>query len=608
MEVLGKVQLEVELDNFIVVHTFWVLPKLLDPCILLGCDFLISNPQGPFMLDLDQRQIVRKTGPDSFQPVGHIRAAENVIVPARSEICFPVLLTDVSTDCQDIVMIEPHSSLPDGLILARSIGPIHDNMLLARLANLSQEDVILYQNQQLGIANMVCAIQPSMDLDSKHMVCTAQVISSKALNDDLAISTNFHQFDIDWDSLSLDQAKQFRQFLFENRDVFTLPGTKLGSAKDVKHHINTGDSPPIRQFVRRVAPDKRQVIKEQVNDMLKQGLIEPSVSPWSSPVVLVRKKDGTWRFCIDFRRLNDVTVKDSYALPRIDECFDSLSGATIFSSLDLASGYWQIEVAEEDKPKTAFTTHVGLYQFLVMPFGLTNAPATFQRAMQHTLRGLQWEICLAYLDDILVFSHSYQDHLCRLQKVFDRLRAAGFTLKPQKCHFLKKEIQYLGHVVSGQGISPDPAKVKAIQDWKFPTNVKEVRSFHGLVSYYRRFIKNFSTIAKPLVAMTEKKARVHFSPIAFQSFSQLKAAILQAPILAYPDFSKPFTLDTDASGVGLGAVLSQKFEGKEHPVAFASRMLNSRERNYSTTEREALAIVWGTRHFRAYLTHQLFVL
>ena len=342
--------------------------------------------------------------------------------------------------------------------------------------------------------------------------------------------------------------------------------------------------------------------------MLEQDIIRPSSSPWSSPVVLVKKKDGSLRFCVDYRKLNDVTIKDSYALPRIDDCLDSLSGSRFFSALDLASGYWQISLAEEDKCKSAFSTHDGLFSFEVMPFGLTSAPATFQRVMQDTLRGLQWDICLVYLDDILIFSKDFDEHLERLGQVFDRLKTAGFTLKPSKCHFFRREVEYLGHIVSSSGISPNPKKVKAVQECPFPKNIHEVRHFLGLVSYYRRFIKDFSTVAKPLITMTEKKARVQYTPQAFKAFCDLKSALLNAPVLSCPDFSQPFIVETDASQVGLGAVLTQKLNGHEHPIAFASKVLTKAERNYSTTEREALAIVWSIRYFHSYLHGRKFLL
>ena len=338
-----------------------------------------------------------------------------------------------------------------------------------------------------------------------------------------------------------------------------------------------------------------------VNEMLASGVIQESSSPWASPVVLVRKKDNTLRFCVDYRHLNAVTRKDVFPIPRIDDLLDQLKGK-VFSTLDARCGYWQIKVKEESREKTAFVTFDGLYEFRVMPFGLTNAPATFQRLMQSVLAGMS-EFCSVYIDDVLVFSDSVEDHVQHLQLIFDRLRKVGLKLHPLKCRFALPEVLYLGHLVSADGIRPNPEKVRAVVDFPVPTDVKKVREFLGMASYYRRFIPNFAKIANPLHMLTRQDIPFQWTSICQTAFDRLKELLSSPPVLVYPDFNKMFILHTDASGQGLGAVLEQEPEGggPPHPSAFASRSLSKQEQKYGITELEALGVVWAVRHFRAYL-------
>ena len=338
----------------------------------------------------------------------------------------------------------------------------------------------------------------------------------------------------------------------------------LGRTDLVYHHIVTGDHKGIKQSGRRLPFHQREEVKELLDGMLERQVIEPSQGSWSSPVVLVKKKDGSTRFCVDFRQLNAVTKKDAQPLPRIDETLDVLGSALWFSCLDLTSGYWQVEVAPEDREKTAFVTPCGLFQFCVMPFGLTNAPATFQRLMERVLAGLHWTTCLIYLDDILIFSATVQQHFTRLREIFDRLKQAGLKIKPSKCSLLQKSIKYLGHVVSEHGIKTDSDKTRCIADWPTPSCLQDLKQFLGLASYYRRFVRNFAAIVAPLVKLTEKGHVWHWSSDCDAAFLQLKERLVTSPILGYPVFNQPFMVDTDASGEGLGAVLSQYVSGTCH--------------------------------------------
>ena len=273
----------------------------------------------------------------------------------------------------------------------------------------------------------------------------------------------------------------------------------MGRTNLVKHHIRLTDPLPFKEAYRRIPPQMYDEVRAHIQEMLDLGAIRPSNSPWASAIVLVRKKDGRLRFCIDLRRLNNRTVKDAYSLPKIESILDSLLGAKIFSTLDLKAGYWQVEMTEECKAYTAFTCGpLGFSECDTMPFGATNAPATFQRLMHDCLEDLNMRWCIVYLDDIIIYSDTKEEHLKRLEAVFQKLATAGLKLKPFKCFFFKEEIDYLGHVVSGEGISTNPKKVEAVTKWSTPQTVYDVRSFLGFVGYYRRFIKNFSKIAKPI--------------------------------------------------------------------------------------------------------------
>ena len=342
------------------------------------------------------------------------------------------------------------------------------------------------------------------------------------------------------------------------------------------------------------------------------GAIRRSFSPWASAVVLVRKKDGGLRFCIDLCKLNNRTIKDGYSLPRIEDTLDCLHGAVWFSTLDLKSGYWQVELEEEAKPLTAFTMGpLGFWECEHMPFGLTNALATFQRLMEYCHGELHLNWCIIYLDDIIVFSQTPEEHVHRLRAVFNKLKAASLKLKPSKCDFFKIEIKYLGHVASKEGVSTDPDKIKFVTEWPQPTTVTEVRSFLGFVSYYRRFIPNFSKIVKPLNKLLhnlegtpsqKKEFKVHWGPEQQEAFETLQRLCTESPILAYTDFKAPFILHTDASGDGLGAVLYQVQEGKQRVIAYACWSLTRSERNCPVHKLEFLALKWAiTDKFHEYL-------
>ena len=381
-----------------------------------------------------------------------------------------------------------------------------------------------------------------------------------------------------------------------------------GKTDVIEHTIDTGDAEPIRQRGRRVPHALRPLVEEQIDRMIESGIVRPSNSSWASPIVLVRKKDGTYRFCVDYRSVNAVAVKDSFPLPRIDETFDALSGARYYSMLDLASGYWQVLMRKDAVAKSAFVTERGLFEFTVMPFGLTNAPATFQRLMERVLRRLTWEHCLVYLDDILIFSKSFEEHVTGLTKVLQKLREAGLKAKPAKCQFGRRSVNYLGHVVSADGLAPEDEKIRAVTAFPVPKSVEQVRSFVGLAGYYRRFVPDSSTIAKPLFDILKKGCKFHWTDRCDGALKKLQRSLTEAPILTFPRFEEVFCVATDASNVGLGAVLFHRIDGAERVVSYASRTLSPAEQKYAVVEKEALGLVWAVTHFRVYLLGKPFVL
>ena len=404
-----------------------------------------------------------------------------------------------------------------------------------------------------------------------------------------------------------------KEMLKRNAKVFSKDDMDMGRTNLVKHHIKLTDPVPFKEAYSRIPPQMYDKVKTHLQEMLDLGAIRPSDSPWASAIVLVRKKDGRLRFCIDLRKLNNRTVKDAYSLPRIESILDSLGGAQIFSTLYLKAGYWQVEMAEECKVYTAFTCGpLGFYECDTMPFGATNAPATFQRLMYDCSGELNMNWCMVYLDDIIIFSDTKEEHLKRLEAVFQKLCAAGLKLKPSKCFFFREEIEYLGHVVSGKGISTNPKKIEAVSKWPTPKTVYDVRSFLGFVGYYRRFIKNFSRITKPIREVitglenqskrTAKKTYIEWSDAADVAFEHLKAMCVSTLILAYPDYQLPFTLHTDSSTDGLGAVLYQKQDGKLRVIAYASRSVSKAESNYPAHKLEFLALKWAVcEKFHEYL-------
>ena len=601
LQLVGQSPVSLQVGGLRVSHTVLVARGVTQEC-LLGADFLSRHG-----CVVDLRDNVLLAGGQSvpvhfnssahcLPPVCFVTLAEKSVIPGRHQMRLPVHLspqTPTQEACLDnytgILEPVPEFVHRRGLLVARSLSTCSDSTTVACFLNPSPAAVTVHAHEKVGFFQPTTAIE-SVGVSAVHVKPSAAELDEAVSRMEQGVT-----------GLTQMEASKLHCLLQEYTHIISTSDRDIGRTSVVRHSIDTGDASPVRQPARRLPFHQREKVRQLIDDMLSRGVIEPAAGPWSSPIVLVPKKDGTTRFCVDFRRLNNLTRKDAHPLPRIDDTLDTLSGARWFSTLDLASGYWQVELNPADREKTAFITPFGLHQFRVMPFGLCNAPSTFQRLMEHVLAGLHWTSCLVYLDDIIIFSKTLEDHLQQLREVFEHLEKAGLKIKPTKCCLLRKSVRYLGHIISEKGVQTDPDKTRCVAEWSQPTDLKELRQFLGFASYYRRFVRNFAHIAAPLYHLTEKGKNWCWSDDCEEAFSTLKHRLTSTPVLSFPRFDQEFTLDVDASAIGLGAVLSQEVQGVEQVVAYASRTLSKAERQYCATRREMLALVWGTRQFRPYL-------
>lgn len=599
---LGVTQLCIQIGKWSVQHSFRVV-ECARYDMFLGTDFLEQTLVKSLHFDLvrgrislNDMMIPTESAPHHWQESpGRVAAAHTFVVPPRTRVQWAASLN--APQCAAVsIAFEPTAEFrsgENGLFLASSYDTVRpDGKIHLEVVNCARHPVTIYRGKTLGYAQQISS--------------TPAIVSS--VTDHSKADTQFHPEHLakafTGQGLTPVQAEQVLRLLERNADIFAKHDYDLGHCEVVQHAIDTQGHAPIRQQPYRIPFAQRKVVEEEIDKMLKTGVIQPTNSPWASPIVLVAKKTGEWRVCCDLRKLNAIAAPIQYPLPRIEDLLYSLSNGRYLSSCDLASGYWQISVQPSDRPKTAFTTFCGNYEFVRMPFGLQGAPATFQCCMETVLSGLLWSIAFVYLDDILIVSPTFEKHLEHLQLVFDRLRKAGFKLKLRKCEFLKQEVSYLGHKVSAGGLKPDPKKLEAVQKYKAPTNQTEVRSFIGLCSFYRRFVHNFAKIAAPLTELT-RDVPFHWGKPQAEAFETLKKLLTTPPILAYPNFEKPFIVSTDASSKGVGAILSQLDEQKrERPIMYASRVLNAHERKYAVAEQEALAVIFAFKQFRPYIYMQ----
>jgi len=535
------------------------------------------------------------------------RLNSDIEVPPSGESIIPVDLVygNFTHVAKEELWTTVPSGATSGLSVARTLVSSDKPTAFVRVCNSLPRPIMLHKGQLLcNVQQVYPAAEGNSSSESMLNVNSATAQTRAEPTPEAQRQTILDRID---PSVPSEVRVQLQKLMTSYSDIFSYGEYDLGCTALAQHDINTGQNRPFRQSLRPHPWAYRPAIDKLIDDMQAQGVIEPCQSEYASNIVLVKKRDGSIRFCVDYRQLNSLTQKDAYPLPRIDTCLDTLSGAAWYSTFDLRSGFHQVPVNPRDVNKTAFICHRGTYRFPRMPFGMCNAPATFQRLMDTVLRNLNFEICLAYLDDVILFSRDLPSHMERLNKLFQRLREANLKLKISKCHILQKKVTFLGYSISQHGVGTDPDKISAVRDWPVPTNLKQSRTFVGFCQYYRRFVPQFSEIAAPLHALNKKGARFVWTKECQSSFDALKNALIGADVLALPNETDTFILDCDASDLGTGAVLSVVRNGEERPICYASQLYDKHQQNYNVTRKELLAIVTYVKKFRQYLLGRPFL-
>ncbi|KAL4008013.1 hypothetical protein ACER0C_001865 [Sarotherodon galilaeus] len=570
-------------------------------------------------------ELRRKQTTDNHQGVVKLQGKVPQVIPAGSTVVMEgVALGRGLQDEKSVIVEYPSSSpLPGGLLLKAGLVDFpqrQPHKLPVVISNESDHDVVLPAKctiAEVSAYQTILLKEHNKTKQSEPPQRTPETPSSQ----EPTITFNFGDSPV-----PLEWKQRITQQLSSMPEVFAQHDLDFGRTDQVRHHIKLSDDTPFKLRARPIHPRDIEAVRKHIQELLDAGVIRESESPFASPIVVVRKKNGQVRLCIDYRRLNLQTIKDAYGLPKLEDTFSALNGSQWFSVLDLKSGYYQIEVEEADKPKTAFVCPLGFWEFNRMPQGVTNAPSTFQRLMERCMGDMHLKDALVFLDDVIVFSRTLEEHEERLMKVLTRLKEFGLKLSPEKCVFFQTSVRYLGHVVSRNGVQTDPEKISALKTWPVPQTLRELKSFLGFAGYYRRFVKGYSSIVKPLHNLTSgyppshKKSKANtrqiahqyhdpkepfggrWTPACQQAFESVIKSLTTAPVLAFADPQKPYMLHTDASTTGLGAVLYQEQEGQLRVIGYASRGLSRSENRYPAHKLEFLALKWSvTEKFSDYL-------
>ncbi|RXN19590.1 Retrovirus-related Pol polyprotein from transposon 412 [Labeo rohita] len=573
-------------------------------------------------------ELRRKQASNNHQGVVKMQGKMPQVIPARETVVVEgVALVSGFQDEKSIVVEYPLSSpLPGGLLVKAGLvdfPQLRPHRLPVVISNESDHDIVIPAKR---IIAEICAHQTI--LLKEHSV-TDQSQNSQNSSETQSSQEPTINFNFGDSPVPLEWKQRITQQLNNMPEVFAHHDLPFGRTDQVRHHIKLSDETPFKLCARPIHPQDIEAVRRHIKELLGAGVIRESESPFASPIVVVRKKNGQVRLCIDYRRLNLQTIKDAFNLPKLEDTFSALSGSQGFSVLDLKSGYYQIEVEEADKPKTAFVCPLGFWEFNRMPQGVTNAPSTFQRLMERCIGDMHLKVALVFLDDVIVFSRTLEEHEERLLRVLTRLKEFGLKLSPEKCVFFQTSVRYLGHVVSRDGVRTDPEKISALKTWPVPQTLRELKSFLGFAGYYRRFVKGYSSIVKPLHSLTSgyppfhKKSKAkptdtrqktnqyhdpkepfggRWTPDCQQAFEAVIQSLTTAPVLAFADPQRPYILHTDASTTGLGAVLYQEQEGQLRVIGYASRGLSRSESRYPAHKLEFLALKWSvTEKFSDYL-------
>ena len=574
------IHLEVEYDNEIYLHDFYIYDKLRFD-VLLGLDFC-RKTQISLHFDKDFDDKLPNSELISHKLQTDVRLKSDYNLPAKS-------LTNVECDLEFDIKIGyfvPDIRMKNEFMLDIQEAIIEaDNTCKIFIYNPRPVTIFLMKNLKIG---------------------TIKCIKEEQIEENFLIVNNLKEttqsdkeFIIESENM-MEKGKALK-LLEANRDLFGDSAKHLGHAIGVEHEINLTTDKPIKLSPYKRSPQEKQIIRDQIKEMLENGVIEESQSPYSAPVVLVKKKNGKIRFCVDYRQLNQITIKDNHPLPLISDAINVMNDCKYFSVVDLLSGYWNILIRKEDRPKTAFITHDGLYQWIVMPFGLKNAPSCFQRFMQKVVENLLYRSVVVYLDDFLIFSKSFEEHLKHLKEFFCQIRKYNLRLGIEKCRFLCKEVKYLGYHLSEEGIKPDEEKIKAVQEFPTPKNVKNIQSFLGLTNYYRCFVERYAFHADPLTKLLRKDVKFEWTKECQDAFEKLKTRLISAPILGQFREDAPNEIFTDACMYGMSAIFGQIQAGKHVVISYSSKMFNKAQMNYSISEKECLALVYAVKKYRHYI-------
>lgn len=619
LNILGRVILPININGIVIEMTIFIVENLCTE-LLLGGDFCnaynvnICYRQKCLLIKIKHQQMKIKFLPQvQKHPTFNVAATHDINIPPLSS---RVIQASTSAPAMEAIFTPSFKVMNKQYVLAPhaivTIG--NDQLTTLTLLNTTTAIQTIRQGTNLGHVRCHqtenCYYVGTNEVKNQHHISSTttnlvhhSTISSSSINNSLHNMISH---------LPTTQQEPMRLVVAKHQSIFDTTSPSIMKTNNVTHRIPIQPyHQPIQSYPYRKSMMETQLINDQVKDMLGNRIVRPSSSPWSSPVVIIKKKDGSPRFCVDYRRLNLITERDLYPLPRIDDIIDRLTGSQYFSTLDLKAGYWQVPIDEEDKKKTAFVTTDGLFEFNVLPFGLSNAPATFQRIINSVLGTLRWDISLVYLDDIIVYSSSFAKHVQHLDLVFDALAKANVKLNISKCTIARKQLDYLGFRITQHGVKPTTTNVKKTIDFPTPTSAKAAHSFIQMTQFYRKFIQDFASIAAPFNIFKNKNAKFEWTDACQRSFDILKQKLSQYPLLAFFDGKSKLKLkiNTDASNAGIGGVLHQiSPEGRLHPIQYLSRSLSKREQKYSVIEKECLAMVWCVTKLRPYLYGRQFTL